>query len=212
MPPTDFDHARRHLAAADPTLGAIVRKIGPCALAARVAVPPLETLVRSIVSQQLSARAATTIYGRIRALLPPGPLRPAGLLGLADADLRAAGLSSQKIRYVRDLAARVDSGTLGLDSLARRQDEDVIATLTEVKGIGQWTAEMFLIFRLPDVLPLDDQGIVGAVKTVYGLRTAPSPARLTRIAEPWRPYRSVACWYLWQWMDEMRDGPRPDRA
>ncbi len=211
MAPPDYARARRHLLRVDPVLGAAIRPLGACGLAAPVAGPPLETLLRSIVSQQLSARAATTIFARVRALLPPGPVRPAGLLALAGDDLRAAGLSAPKVRYVRDLAGRVETGALRLDRLALRDDEDVVRALTEVKGIGRWTAEMFLIFRLrrPDVLPLDDQGIVGAVRRVYGLRAMPSAARLTRIAEPWRPYRSVACWYLWKWLDEGRNGTRP---
>jgi DNA-3-methyladenine glycosylase II len=208
MPPTDYTRARRHLATADPVLATAIRQIGPCGLATRAGRPPFETLARSIVSQQLSARAATTIFARVQALLADGRVRPADLLALAETDLRLAGLSSRKIQYVRDLAQRVESGALRLDVLARRSDEEVIDALTEVKGIGQWTAEMFLIFRLrrPDVLPLDDQGLVGAVKKLYRMRTAPTPERLTRLAEPWRPYRSVACWYLWRWMDEMRNG------
>ena len=122
---------------------------------------------------------------------------------MTDAQLRGAGLSGQKVRYVRDLCARIEDGTLPLDALDRMTDDQVIESLTQVKGIGRWTAEMFLMFRLhrPDVLPVDDLGIVKAVQRAYRLRTLPSPARLLRLGESWRPYRSVACWYLWASLD-----------
>jgi DNA-3-methyladenine glycosylase II len=122
-----------------------------------------------------------------------------------DERLRSVGLSGQKLRYIRDLCAHVDSGSLRLEALDVLPDEDVVSSLTQVKGIGRWTAEMFLIFRLqrPDVLPVGDLGIVNAVQRAYGLRKVPTPERLTRIGEPWRPYRSVACWYLWASLDNM---------
>jgi DNA-3-methyladenine glycosylase II len=125
---------------------------------------------------------------------------PLGLVRLTDDELRAAGLSGQKLRYMRDLGARVQDGSLPLHALDAMSDEDVIVALTQVKGIGRWTAEMYLMFRLhrPDVLPVGDLGIVKAVQKAYGLRKTPSPDRLHEIAEPWRPYRSVACWYLWR--------------
>ena len=115
----------------------------------------------------------------------------------------ACGLSPQKLRYIRDLCARVLDGSLPLDHIETLTDDEVIAALTAVKGIGRWTAEMFLIFRLhrPDVLPVGDLGIVNAVRRAYRLRKAPTPARLTKIGEPWRPYRSIACWYLWASLD-----------
>jgi DNA-3-methyladenine glycosylase II len=118
---------------------------------------------------------------------------------LSDLQLREAGLSGQKVRYLRDLCVRIDNGTLSLNALDRMSDDQVIEALTRVKGIGRWTAEMFLMFRLqrPDVLPVGDLGIVKAVQRAYGFRSVPSPARLLRLGESWRPYRSVACWYLW---------------
>ena len=122
---------------------------------------------------------------------------------MTDVQLRGAGLSGQKVRYVRDLCGRIEDGTLPLDALDRMTDDQVIDSLTQVKGIGRWTAEMFLMFRLqrPDVLPVGDLGIVKAVQRVYRLRTVPSPAKLLRLGESWRPYRSVACWYLWASLD-----------
>jgi len=121
------------------------------------------------------------------------------VLATPDERLRAVGLSSQKLGYVRDLCRRIEEGQLPLEVLERMEDEAIIEALTQVKGVGRWTAEMFLIFRLqrPDVLPVGDLGIVKAVQRAYKLRKAPSPDRLTRIGEAWRPYRSVACWYLW---------------
>ena len=129
--------------------------------------------------------------------------RPRRLRRTPDDRLRAVGISPQKLRYIRDLCARTMDGSLALDALEALPDEDVIAALTSVKGIGRWTAEMFLMFRLhrPDVLPVGDLGIVKAVQRAYKLRLAPTPVRLTRLGENWRPYRSVACWYLWASLD-----------
>jgi DNA-3-methyladenine glycosylase II len=128
-----------------------------------------------------------------------GPPTAAAVARLNDDQLRAVGLSSQKIRYMRDLSTKVTDGSVPLEKVNDLADEDVILSLTQVKGIGRWTAEMFLMFRLhrPDVLPVDDLGILKAVQRAYGLRKMPRPDRLTKIGEPWRPYRSVACWYLW---------------
>jgi DNA-3-methyladenine glycosylase II len=124
---------------------------------------------------------------------------PAAVASVPDVQLRAVGLSGQKVKYIRDLCDRILDGSLRLDSLTSLTDEEVIEALTSVKGIGRWTAEMFLMFRLhrPDVLPVGDLGIVKAVQKAYKLRAVPTPARLTKLGEAWRPYRSVACWYLW---------------
>jgi DNA-3-methyladenine glycosylase II len=179
-----------------------MRRYGPCGLAQAQHTDPLRALIHAIISQQLSTRAAATIEGRFRALYGGVPT-PSQVAATPDAQLRAAGLSGQKVRYLRDLCRRVEDGSLPLTRLGVMSDDEVVAVLTEVKGIGRWTAEMFLMFRLhrPDVLPVDDLGIVKAVQRAYGLRKTPTPERLTRLGESWRPYRSVACWYLWASLD-----------
>jgi 3-methyladenine DNA glycosylase/8-oxoguanine DNA glycosylase len=156
-------------------------------------------LLEAILYQQITGKAAATIHARLCALLGSRVPRPQHFLAASDEALRGAGLSRQKIGYLRDLSLRTLDG-LPLRRLPRLDDEAVIDTLTQVKGVGRWTAEMFLIFRLgrPDVLPVDDYGIRKAVQRAYRLRALPDPARLRRIAEPWRPYRTVACWYLWR--------------
>ena len=194
----DYAKARRLLARRDPVLRDLMQRYGPCGLADAQHADAFRALVRAIISQQLSTRAAATISSRFDALFD-GPATPAAVARLSDEHMRGVGLSGQKMRYVRDLAGRVLDGSLPLADLDRMSDEEVILALTQVKGIGRWTAEMFLMFRLhrPDVLPVDDLGIVKAVQRAYGLRTQPKPPRLRRLAESWRPYRSVACWYLW---------------
>jgi len=198
MTDVDYMKARRLLARRDPVLRDLMRAHGPCGLAARQHTNAFKALVRAIVGQQLSAKAAATIFSRFEGLYESFPV-PAQVLATPDERLRAVGLSSQKLGYLRDLCIRIQEGALPLDVLRHLDDESVVDRLTQVKGIGRWTAEMFLIFRLqrPDVLPLGDLGIVKAVQRAYKLRKAPSPDRLTRIGEAWRPYRSVACWYLW---------------
>lgn len=194
----DYTKARRLLARRDPVLRDLMRRCGPCGLADAQHRDPFRALVHAIISQQLSTMASATIEARVAALFD-GALSPAVVAAMPDHRLRAAGLSAQKLVYVRDLCRRVADGSLSLGALDMMPDEEVVATLTQVKGIGRWTAEMFLMFRLhrPDVLPVDDLGIVKAVRRAYRLRTVPSPARLRRLGEAWRPYRSVACWYLW---------------
>ena len=196
---TDYARARRHLSRRDPVLRELMRVHGKCGLADAQHADPFGALMKAIVSQQLSTRAAHTIYTRLIALFD-GPPTPHALATLTDLQLRGVGLSGQKLRYMRDLGARVHDGSLPLHALDAMTDDEVIAALTQVKGIGRWTAEMFLMFRLhrPDVLPVGDLGIVTAVKRMYGLRKQPEPERLQKIGEAWRPYRSVACWYLWQ--------------
>lgn len=194
----DYAVARRTLARRDPILRDLMRRHGACGLAASQRTDPFQALVHAIISQQLSTRAAATIASRVDALLGGLP-GPATLAKVSDAQLRSAGLSGQKIGYLRALSAHVTDGSLVLDALDAMPDEAVIEALTQVKGIGRWTAEMFLMFRLhrPDVLPVGDLGINKAVQRAYRLRTVPSPTRLLRLGESWRPYRSVACWYLW---------------
>ena len=194
----DYAKARRLLARRDPVLRDLMRRHGPCGLAGRQHADPFTALVHAIISQQLSTRAASTIAARFDALFDGRPT-PAQVIATPTHELRGVGLSGQKVGYLRDLCARIDEGSLPLSALGDLADEDVIASLTSVKGIGRWTAEMFLMFRLhrPDVLPVGDLGIVKAVQRAYRMRKVPTPERLTRLGESWRPYRSVACWYLW---------------
>jgi len=203
MTAADYARARRLLARRDPVMRDLMRAHGPCGLDRAQHTDPFRALVHAIIGQQLSTKAARTIGARVDALFENGAPTPAGLAVISDEQLRACGLSGQKLRYIRDLCARVLDGSLPLDHIETLSDADVVAALTAVKGIGQWTAEMFLIFRLhrPDVLPVGDLGIVNAVRRAYRLRQAPTPARLTKIGEPWRPYRSIACWYLWASLD-----------
>jgi 3-methyladenine DNA glycosylase/8-oxoguanine DNA glycosylase len=171
---------------------------GPCRLRVQRAGSGFDYLMRAILRQQISGHAANAIEARIRARFGPR-LRPSQVLGADDATLRGLGLSRQKIGYLRDLSRKALDG-LPLGDLARRTDERVIEALTTVKGVGRWTAEMFLMFRLgrPDVLPVDDYGIRKAMQLAYRMRVLPKAERMRRIAEPWRPHRSVACWYLWR--------------
>ena len=201
MTPADYVRARRLLMRRDPILATAIKRIGPCGMASRQRKDHLTALVGAIVGQQLSTKAAATIFGRFLALFPDGVIPgAAAIAAFDDATLRGVGLSGQKVRYLRDLSAHIADGRLALDELESLEDEVVIERLTVVKGFGRWTAEMFLMFRLhrPDVLPVDDLGIVKAVEKLYGLRKRPDAKRLHKIGEKWRPYRSVACWYLWQ--------------
>jgi DNA-3-methyladenine glycosylase II len=189
-------------------IAGLMRRHGDCGLETAQRSDHFRALIHAIIAQQLSTKAAATIEARFSALFEDGPAKaghyvggvtPAAIAPISDEQLRSVGLSSQKLRYIRDLCAHLLDGSLDLDSLEHLTDEEVIVALTRVKGIGRWTAEMFLMFRLhrPDVLPVGDLGIVKAVKQAYKLRSRPTPARLTKIGETWRPYRSVACWYLW---------------
>ena len=201
MTPEDYDRARRLLMRRDPILGGAIRYIGPCGLAARQRSDHLTALVGAIVSQQLSTKAAATIFGRFVALFPGGEIPGAAAIdALGPGALRGVGLSGQKVGYLRDLCARIADGRLQLDELDALTDDEVVARLTAVKGFGRWTAEMFLMFQLhrPDVLPVADLGIVNAIRKLYGLRKAPDARRILKMGEAWRPYRSVASWYLWQ--------------
>jgi DNA-3-methyladenine glycosylase II len=198
MTTTDYTKARRLLSKRDPVIRDLIRHHGPCGLADAQHEDAFTALTHSIISQQLSTKAADTIAGRFNTLFRGLPT-PAAVAQVDDGQLRAVGLSGQKVRYMRDLCARITDGSLPLAEVNELPDEDVIQSLMQVKGIGRWTAEMFLMFRLhrPDVLPVDDLGILKAVQRAYGLRKLPRAERLTKIGEPWRPYRSVACWYLW---------------
>jgi DNA-3-methyladenine glycosylase II len=193
-------HAIAHLQKADPVLKGLIAKVGPYQLTTRQ--PNFETLCRSIVYQQVSGKAAASIFGRL-AKAVGRRFSARALLKLSPADLRACGLSQQKASYLSDLAQRVVSRQLDFRKLLALPDEEVIERLTEVKGVGIWTAQMFLIFALerPNVLPIADLGVRNAVSKAYGLETPPKPADLAKLAEPWHPYCSIATWYLWRSLD-----------
>ncbi len=197
MPPA-FTKAQRHLARRDPVLKQLITTVGPC----RLSPSPdhFGALVRSIIAQQISTKAAASIHARLQQLLTSESVAPAGILSLSDEALRTAGLSASKARAVRDLAEKVHSGAVPLHELPELSDEEVIARLLPVRGIGRWTAEMFLIFSLGrlDVLPVDDWGLRVGVQRQYSLTEPPEKAQLRTLAEPWRPYRSIATWYFWR--------------
>jgi DNA-3-methyladenine glycosylase II len=200
--------ATRHLRAADPVMAGLIARVGPCRYAVDRRGGPFASLVESIVYQQLNGRAAQTIHGRLCALLGRSHPRPEDIASVSDAQLRSAGISRQKISYMRDLTAQALDG-LPLAKVARMSDERVIETLTTVKGIGRWTAEMYLMFRLGrlDVLPVDDYGVRTSMQKAYGFRSLPKPERMRKVAEPWRPYRSIASWYLWRSLDAAKAEP-----
>jgi DNA-3-methyladenine glycosylase II len=195
-------HAR--LAAADPVMAALVSELGRLSFETRRrGRPRLDAygmLLRSIVGQQVSTKAAAKIYDRVLELFGARAPRPSELLAVEPQQLRAAGLSGRKVEYVRDLARHIESGELELDRLPELSDEEVIAEISAVRGLGIWSAQMFLMFGLerPDVLPTGDLGIRRAVEIAYGLDGLPGHDELTRIAEPWRPDRTLACIYLWE--------------
>jgi 3-methyladenine DNA glycosylase/8-oxoguanine DNA glycosylase len=202
MRPAELRRAVRHLRRADPVLARLVDHVGPCRYEVHREIGPFAYLTTAIVHQQLAGAAAATIHRRLCALAGRKHPRPEDIARLSDAELRGVGLSRQKIGYLRDLVARVGDG-LPLGRLARLPDEAAIEALTSVKGIGRWTSEMFLMFRLGrlDVLPVDDLGIRKAMQKAYRKRSLPKPDWMRKTAEPWRPYRSVACWYLWRSLD-----------
>ncbi|MGD0539886.1 MAG: DNA-3-methyladenine glycosylase [Tepidisphaeraceae bacterium] len=202
--------ARSHLAKSDPIMRKIADAIGPCTL-----MPNRDhftVLCKSIYSQQISSVVAAVLFGRFREKFPrkrPTPGHALELLNHSDPNrLQGCGLSRQKRQYLIDLSQHFLSGKIPSRRLSRMSDEEVIESLTAVKGIGRWTAEMFLIFVLnrPDVLPVDDLGLQKAVKSAYGLAQLPKKAELTKLAEVWRPYRSIATWYLWRAADASDGG------
>ena len=197
---TSHRTALAHLRRVDPVLGAIMKRI-------RLTPPPpnrrgthYDALVRSIIYQQLSGKAAGTIYRRFRELYPKKQPRAHLVLATSDEALRSAGLSRQKIGYLRDLSARVVDGSLPLAHLGRLPDDAIIEHLIQVKGIGRWTVQMFLMFRLgrPDVLPELDLGIQNAIQRAYGLKKRPKPKDVLRLGEKWRPHATTASWYMWR--------------
>ncbi len=202
------EHAVAHLRAAHERMGALIDRVGTCRLGlhhtgAFGKQELLVALMEAIVSQQLSPKAADTIFARVRALVD-GPLTPASVLALPEERLRGAGLSGAKTRSVRDLCEHVQRGDVVLEELPSMDDSAVIAALTRVRGIGRWTAEMVLMFQLgrPDVLPVGDLGIQKGVQRLFRTRELPAAERMVKLTRPFRPYRSVACWYLWRLNDE----------
>ncbi len=192
--------ATLHLKKSDPILAAIIERIGPCKI--EFGEPTFHSLAESSLYQQLNGKAAATIFDRFTALAGD-PLTPQGILKLTDAQMREVGLSRQKTSYLRDLSEKTDAGLLAFERLAEMAEEDVIAHLTQVKGVGVWTAHMFLMFTLrrPDILPTGDYGVQAAIKKHYKKRKWPKPDVMHKIAKPWAPYRSIACWYLWRSLD-----------
>ena len=189
-----------HLKNCDPVLRAIIERVGPFRM--EYSVPEFCSLAEAIVYQQLNGKAAVTIFKRFSDLAG-NPLTPEGILKLSDEQLRGVGLSKQKSSYLKDLAAKTASGLLNFDRLHELPDEEVIKHLTQVKGIGVWTAHMFLIFSLrrTNILPTGDYGVQVAVKKHYKKRKLPKPKDMEKIARAWEPYRSVACWYMWRSLD-----------
>jgi len=189
-----------HLKNSDPVLAEIIERVG--AYKCRYDVPNFRSVAQAIVYQQLHGKAAATIFGRLVALAGD-PLTPQGILKLSVEQMRGAGLSKQKLSYLRDLAERTERGELDFARLPELTDDEVIAHLTRVKGIGIWTAHMFLMFALkrPNVLPVGDFGIQMAMRKHYRKRKLLKPTQMEKIAKCWEPYRSVACWYLWRSLD-----------
>jgi 3-methyladenine DNA glycosylase/8-oxoguanine DNA glycosylase len=204
-PPLDLDLAVRTLRGADPTLGRLMERAGPCRFrATRSTKSPFLALAESIAYQQLNGKAAATIYGRFHALYPGTGPTPERVIETSDEAMRGAGLSRAKTLAIRDLAAKTLDGTVPTAAKLRGlDDEAIIERLTSIRGIGRWTAEMLLMFRLgrPDVLPATDYGVRQGFAIAYRKRSLPTPAKLLAHGERWRPYRSVASWYLWRAVD-----------
>src|SRR6202789_1915557 len=193
----------QHLKKSDPVMAGIIQRVGPFKLQYRE--PNFETLVRSIVYQQLSGRVASVIFSRLHAAAGEEQLTPAGIMKLRPERMRKLGLSAQKTKYIRELAKHTKKGSVIFEALPGFDDAAVIEHLTRVKGIGVWTAQMFLMFALrrADVLPVADLGIRLAMKKAYGLEDLPKPAEMEKIAAAWKPYTSVACWYLWRSLENV---------
>jgi DNA-3-methyladenine glycosylase II len=193
--------ARNHLRKSDFRLRDVIQQIGP--FTARVRRDRFAALAEAIVAQQISGKAARSIWNRL-VDSSGGKLTAEALCDYSAEQLRACGVSAQKASYLGDLARRVADGSIDLSRIGRRTTDDVVAELTQVRGIGRWTAQMFLIFSLGrlDILPVDDQGIRTAVMKLYALNDTPTVGQLEQIALPWRPYASVASWYLWRWLEQ----------
>jgi DNA-3-methyladenine glycosylase II len=190
--------ALTHLKKADPVLAAIIKKAGPYRVTYRE--PVFETLVRSIVYQQLSGKAAMTIFKRLTEAAKVTPLTPEAILKMRPQKMRALGLSKQKTIYIRELARFTRAGQIQFERLAEMEDAAIIESLTRVKGVGIWTVQMFLMFALqrPNVFPMGDLAVRAAIKKAYGLAELPKPQEMESIAAAWHPYRSIASWYMWR--------------
>lgn len=203
MPPR---HARAiaHLSDADPVLGRWITQAGPCALVRERRGTHFAAVARSIIYQQLSGKAAATIHARFEALYGGGAPEPRDVLATPDDQLRGVGLSVRKAEYLKGLAEDVESGRVPIERLDALPDHEVIAALTQVRGVGEWTAQMFLMFRLgrPDVLPALDLGVQTAIRRLYRLRSHPTPQRVATLGAKWAPHRTVASWYLWRLVDD----------
>ncbi len=205
--PYDPAEAIAHLSAQDDKLADLIRRAGPFTLTLKETEGAFLALAESIVYQQLHGKAAATILGRVKALFARPAFTPRDILGASESDLRMAGLSRSKLAALKDLAAKAEDGTVPtLPALAKMTDDEIVERLTVVRGIGRWTVEMLLMFRLgrPDVLPVSDFGVRLGFKTTFRTRGMPSPAQMTKRAEKWRPFRSVAAWYMWRAVDLSR--------
>jgi len=202
----DHGKAHRHLANTDPRLAQLIARSRRYNIAPAVSIRPFNAVAESIAYQQLSGKAAATIFGRVRALYPKRKkLNPEQFLATPDESLRAAGLSRAKTAALKDLAAKTIDGTVPSGrALLRMSDDEIITRLTQVRGIGRWTVEMLLLFDLgrPDVWPVDDYGVRKGFAKTFGRRKLPTPKQLMKIGEKWRPYRSVAAWYFWRALDQ----------
>jgi DNA-3-methyladenine glycosylase II len=201
----NHEGAHQHIAATDPRIAALIARSPRYNIKPAPLIRPFDALAESIAYQQLSGKAAATIFGRVRALYPRRKyLDPKKILATPDESFRAAGLSRSKIAAVKDLAAKTIDGTVpSARAIARMSDEEIILRLTEVRGIGRWTVEMLLLFDLgrPDVWPVDDYGVRKGFAKIFGRRKLPTPKQLMKLGDQWRPYRSVAAWYFWRALD-----------
>ena len=199
--PYDAAIARRHLMRADPVMRAIIKATGPCEIEVRG--KPYESLLRAILYQQLAGPAAAAIERRFLAMFGGRIPKPEQLQPMSDEQLRTAGVSRQKAGYMRSIAEHFGDGRLSDRRLLKADDDEVIESVTAIKGVGRWTADMLLMFCIgrPDVLPVGDLGIQNGMRAAYGLTAGPKPAEMMEIAEAWRPYRSVGAWYLWRTID-----------
>jgi DNA-3-methyladenine glycosylase II len=200
MSPVSHRKAITHLKSIDPVMAEVIDAVGKCTLVPRTEWTHFDALLRSIVYQQLSGKAAATIHGRVLELIGDGEGTPRRIVDTSHDKFRAAGLSNAKASYVRNLAEHVLDGSLPVETLHELTDDEIISALTQVKGIGTWSAQMFLMFRLgrPDVLPTTDLGVQKGVQRAYKLRKLPTPAQVLRRGEKWAPYRTVASWYMWR--------------
>src|SRR5688500_5194163 len=202
--------AIEYLRRTDPALARIIDEVGDCSMTPRTEGSHFDALVRAIVYQQLSGKAAATIHGRFQSLYGNRPPTPEEVLATGDERLRSVGLSRQKTASIKDLAARVAAGEVPLDRIDTMPDDEAIEALIRVRGIGRWSAQMFLMFRLgrPNVLPDLDLGVQKGIQRAYRLRKLPSPEKVKKIGAKWAPYRTTASWYMWRLLDAPTPVPR----